>query len=432
MTWAERFAWRQKLTQSLWFVPLLAALGGVVVAFATLEADRAVALPFGIRYERATTEILLATIAGAVIGLIGLVITVTVLMVQTSTSAFSARYLRILYRGALLKTVLGLLVGTFTYAYVLLRHAEEEKPPEIGVALTGVLVLASIVLFLVFFSRFLHRLRPVAAADTVGALGRKAFLESLRLPATIAPTTPDDRSSTDLHAMRTGTIQAVHADGLVAWAGRHHCTVVLLRGVGDHVSVGDPLVEVRGSPAAPEAGPEIEGLIALGDERTIEQDPAFALRVMVDIAARALSPGINDPTTAVQVLDHIESLLLLIGGTDLSSRRVLVDAEGAPRVIVPTRTWEDFLTLGVTEIRQFGEGSIQVLRRLRALLLHVQAAVRPEHRAAVERELARLDETVQRAYGGTMDLATAVDADRQGLGGPTGATTPAPPSGRTG
>lgn len=207
---------------------------------------------------------------------------------------------------------------------------------------------------------------------------------------------------------------------------------MLLRAVGDHVSAGDPLVEVRGPATASEAGPEIEGLIALGDERTIEQDPAFALRVMVDIAARALSPGINDPTTAVQVLDHVESLLLLIGGTDLSSRRVLVDADGAPRVVVPTRTWEDFLTLGVTEIRQFGEGSIQVLRRLRALLLHLKAAVRPEHRAAVERELARLDETVQRTYGGTTDLATAAGADRQGLGGPPGAPTPPPPSGRRG
>ena len=105
------------------------------------------------------------------------------------------------------------------------------------------------------------------------------------------------------------------------------------------------------------AARELEGMVALGEERTIQQDPAFAIRIMVDIAIRALSPAVNDPTTAVQVLNHLGELLRLIGATELRRPTERANAAGRPALFVPMRAWEDFLTLGVTEIREYGATS---------------------------------------------------------------------------
>jgi uncharacterized membrane protein len=160
-------------------------------------------------------------------------------------------------------------------------------------------------------------------------------------------------------------------------------------------------------------------MVALGAERTIEQDPAFAIRVMVDIAIRALSPAVNDPTTAVQVLDYLEETLRLVGATPRP-------ADGAPPgaitsgVIMPVRTWQDFLALGITEIREYGATSIQVTRRLRGLLDELGELVLPENRLAVADELRRLDATVRGSFGSSVDLDRAVTPDDQGIGGPAG------------
>jgi uncharacterized membrane protein len=183
-----------------------------------------------------------------------------------------------------------------------------------------------------------------------------------------------------------------------------------------------PLLDVWGSSSPPDAVRSLEGMVALGKERTIEQDPAFALRVMVDIANRALSAAVNDPTTAVQVLDYLEDLLLVIGRGDVSGRGVFSDAEGTSRVVLPTRRWEDYLTLAVTEIRRSGENSVQVVRRLRVLLVRLREQVLPEHREAVGEELARLDATVRTQFGLGVDFDLAMASDPQGLGGVAGGT----------
>ena len=140
--------------------------------------------------------------------------------------------------------------------------------------------------------------------------------------------------------------------------------------------------------------------------------------MMVDIANRALSPAVNDPTTAVQVLDHIGEVLGLIGRTDLDARTKLAGADPPAAVVMVTRRWEDFVTLGLTEIREFGATSVQIMRRLRALLEELLETVRPEHRAPVEEELRRLDATVADGWRDSVDLDRASEADRQGIGGP--------------
>src|SRR5262249_59668620 len=128
---------------------------------------------------------------------------------------------------------------------------------------------------------------------------------------------------------------------------------------------------------------------ALGVERTIEQDPAFAIRVMVDVAIRALSPAVNDPTTAVQVLGYLGETMRLIGTTDLGRRSRLQDENGRTRVLLPVRRWEDYLALGVTEIREYGGNAGQGVRRPRAPLDNPLETGRPQDPAAGEDARAR-------------------------------------------
>ena len=158
-------------------------------------------------------------------------------------------------------------------------------------------------------------------------------------------------------------------------------------------------------------------MIVLGDERAIEQDPGFAMRIMVDVAEKALSPAVNDPTTAVQALNHLSDVLRLIGTTDFSRSRWRAGSAVRTGLVIPGRSWEDYLMLGVTEIREYGSTAIQVMRRMRAMLEELRDEVRPEHRPAVEEELARLGVTVGRSFADSVDLDRANTADPQGIGG---------------
>ncbi len=218
----------------------------------------------------------------------------------------------------------------------------------------------------------------------------------------------------------SGALQAIDDEGLLAWATHHDAVIVMRHGVGDFVSSGAALLEVYGTTTFPRVAEQrLAGRLALGIERTIDQDPAFALRILVDVAIRALSPAVNDPTTAVQVIDHLEDTLGLIGRTPgLDGRWEYRDDENRLRLVMPAQRFEDYLSLGVTEIRVYGSSSIQVMRRLRAALLELESSVLPEYAAAVTAELERLRVTAASVFGETPDAERALRSDRQGIGGP--------------
>ena len=423
MTWSRRFRIRETVRGSLWVIPLVGAVLGALLGFATSVLDEYVRMPDFWEYSPTTASTLLTAIVGASAALTGFVVTVTVLVVQMATGTFSARYMRLWYRDRMLKATLAVLIGTLTFSFAVLRRVEATYVPELGVTIAGALITTSLLVFVFFFDRFIHRLRPVTVAALVAAAGRDSFEAAVRLTdrpelrwgveATLAEPTLVVR------AERAGSIQAVDPDGLVDWARAHDATVVLTRVVGDFVPTGTTVLEVYGSVGdAAAAERRLQGMIALGEERTIQQDPAFALRIMVDIAIRALSPAVNDPTTAVQVIDHLGETLHLIGATDLEHRMRIAEGTTAA-VVMRTRRFEDFLALGVTEIREYGASSIQVMRRLRALLEELELNVRPEHRPAVEHELERLDAVLEERWGTSVDLGRAGVSDRQGIGGPT-------------
>jgi uncharacterized membrane protein len=155
--------------------------------------------------------------------------------------------------------------------------------------------------------------------------------------------------------------------------------------------------------------------VQLGTDRTFEQDPKYAIRLLVDIAIRALSPAINDPTTAVQSLDQIEDLLLRMGQRDLDVGRVRA-ADGRLRLVMPVPTWNDLVVLALDEIRYCGATSVQVMRRMRALLEDLKEHVRPDRRPALEYYLARVDKGIRRDFEDADDQRDALEQDRQGLG----------------
>jgi uncharacterized membrane protein len=428
--WGFAFRWRQFAKGSLWLLPLVGALLGAVLGSIAISIDEHLRLTQLWDYSPATATTLLSAVVGATAALTGFVVTVSVLVVQMATGTFSARYMRLWYRDGLLKATLALIVGTLTFSFALLRRVSTDFVPNLGVTAAGVFLFAGILLFLLFLDRFVHRLRPVAVAALVAEAGRKALQSS---PATTAPVAavavPEGEPALRVTADRAGAIQAVHAAGLVRWASRRDCVLVLRQAIGDFVPSGRVLINVYGDPG-PHAERELRNLIAFGVERTIDQDPGFAVRVMVDVATRALSSAVNDPTTAVQVLDQLEELLRLLGTTSLERRGELRDDAGRLRVVVPSQRFEDFLTLAVTEIREYGAGSIQVMRRLRALLDGLHDEVLEDYRPAVSEELRRLDATVQASFGGSVDLDRARTADRQGIGGPHTRDEPAQPSSR--
>ena len=147
----------------------------------------------------------------------------------------------------------------------------------------------------------------------------------------------------------------------------------------------------------------------------MEQDPRFAFRIMVDIANKALSPAINDPTTAVLALDQIHHLLMDVGTRRLDAGETH-DARGQLRLCYGTPDWIDFVGLAVTEIRHFGAGSIQVARRLQAMIEHLLKVLPEARKAALQQELALLQRSIQRTFPDEEDRADAQVGDLQGLG----------------
>lgn len=424
MTWSVAFRLRRYVRESLWIVPFIGGALGWLFGFASTESGAVVDLSTRWQYSASTAEAVLAAVVAASVGLVGFVVTVSVLIVQMATGTFSARYMRIFYRDWAFKAVLGVLIGAFTFSYTLMRHVEADSVPNFGVTIAGLILGLGILLFVIFLDRAIHRLRPVAVAALVAKAGRRALREVLEAaarpgaPAVVpTPYQPPGQPVLVVRMLRGGAIQAIDVDGLGSWAHANESLVVLRHPIGDFISAGSPLIEVYGRAAEPAADSQLRAMVALGVERTIEQDPAFAVRIMVDIAIRALSPAVNDPTTAVQVIDHLEDLLREVGQVDLSDTGAPLD-DMPSGLVVPVRRWADYLTLSVTEIRQYGATSIQVVRRLRAMLEELAESVLPERREAVLSELARLDEAVGERWRGTADLDLAGVADRQGVGGP--------------
>jgi len=287
--------------------------------------------------------------------------------------------------------------------------------------ITAVLGLICIIVFLYLIDHAAKMLRPVSLAKRLGEDGL-AVIDSL-YPDQFADTPSITSSPQSFTAAartiprpgKSGIVIAVNTKRLVAEAQKANGVIEFVPRVGDLVGSGEPLFLLHGGAGAIDEH-KLRASVVLGTERTIEQDPLFALRILVDIAIKALSKAINDPTTAVLAIDQLHRLLRRAGKRNLGTDQILDDS-GQLRVIFHTPNWEDFVGLAFTEIRLCGAESIQIPRRLRAVIVNLKDTVPSQRHPVLCKELELLDRTIARLYVLPEDLQLARIADPQGLGG---------------
>jgi uncharacterized membrane protein len=191
--------------------------------------------------------------------------------------------------------------------------------------------------------------------------------------------------------------------------------IELVPQVGDFVAVDEPLFNLYDGARAID-DEVLRTVIAFGSERTMEQDPTFAFRIVIDIALKALSPAINDPTTAVLAIDQLHRMLRSVGRRNLRTDEIS-DASGQLRVIFRTPNWEDFVHLAFSEIRVCGANNLQIVRRLRAMIENLKETLPDYRQEELQHQVNLLDCEAKRLFRYPEELALAMIADSQGLGG---------------
>jgi uncharacterized membrane protein len=314
-------------------------------------------------------------------------------------------------------------VGLFCFGLLLAIGARNrlEDVPHFIVSLAAIIGLVSTVAFLFLIDYAARMLRPVAIVWRVGEQGLRVihdvYPESIDAAGAIlvAPRELGPPQRTVEHHGTSAIVLAVNLKRLISEARKMDGIIELIPRIGDFVAVGDPLFHLRGGATAIDDG-TLRGQVAFGRERTIEQDTTFAFRVIVDIAIKALSPAINDPTTGVLSIDQLHRLLRTVGKRHLHDDQVF-DRDGKLRVIFRTPDWPDFVSLACNEIRQYGAENAQIARRLRAMLENLMQTLPERRRPTLRQELDLLDRTLEKAYPLPEDLALARIPDSQGLGG---------------
>ena len=418
MTWLQRHRTRLYLRNSLWVLPTLSIVAALVAIRVTVRIDWA--LGWRSNMSPDTARIIISTFAASTFTLVVLVSSAILLAIQLASAQLTPRIIATIYRSPYGKVAFSVFVFTFTFCVAALVRVEQTVPLlTTYVAAYGFLM--NLALFIFFIDSLGKTLRPSAALRVIGLAGREVIQSvypSLLSRDSQLPPGPKIGRNGDPRVVlnrEDGAVIAFDKTGLISKAIKFKCVIELVPQVGDFIAAGDPLFRIHGR------GDNLtdRGLcdsVAMGHERTLEQDPMFAFRIIVDIGSKALSPAINDPTTAVLAIDQIHHLLRDVGKRFLGEGHE-TDNGGELRLVYRTPNWEDFVQLGTTEIRQFGRDSIQVQRRLRAMLEDLVATLPAQRHAILYKELALLGTSLKRAFPDLDDQALAESGDLQGIGG---------------
>jgi uncharacterized membrane protein len=361
--------------------------------------------------------------------LTAIVFAIAFVVVQFSAVAYSPRLALLFVRDRALFHTLGVFVATFVYSLSTLAwvdRAGSGTVPLFSIMLVVFMVIVSMVLFALLVQR-LSDLQITNVLHFTGDKGREIIREMFpRLDEKPIADQKHGRGTdgeillgpvcqTLKYAGGPRTIARYGIDALVRQAQSAQAVIEMMCAVGDTLVYDTVVLRVHGAKMTlPEEG--LMWAIDLKMERTFEQDPKYPIRLLVDIAIKALSPAINDPTTAVQTIDQIEDLLRRLGRRQLDTGHIS-DAGGALRLIFPTPSWDDYLALAFDEIRQYGATSVQVMRRLRSALIGLaESLTSPARIEAVQQYLKRLDSMIEHSSLEAADRLAARQEDRQGLG----------------
>ena len=411
-----------------WFIPMFYVSGAVLGGLALPRIEQAYLSGYKVALSMSSAQALLSAAASGMMALTGIVFAMAFVMVQFSAIAYSPRLVLWFARDRMLFHALGAFTATFVYALFTLAWVDRggsAKAPLFSTLLVGIMIIVSMLLF----ARLMQRLGDLQIGNVlhlVGDQGRAVIGAMFRRldDRSAAPRPPEGAAGhprlgpatqTVKYSGKPRTIARLDIGALVALAREAGGTIAMACAVGDTLVEGKVLLRVHDA-GAPLTEDALLRAVRLGRERTFEQDPKYPIRLLVDIAIKALSPAINDPTTAVQTIDQLEDLLRRLGASELDAGYA-ADESGALRLVFPTPTWEDYLMLAFDEIRQFGSNSVQVMRRMRSALVGLADSLPTEERAQAARlYLEHLDQVIEASLFDVQDRSIARQEDPQGIG----------------
>ena len=408
--------WWERMWRPFWALPAAIALGAVLLGLILPSVDERLSaqLPLLFGGGAQSARSMLATIASAMISVTGVVFSITMVVLQLASSQYSPRLLGGFLASRVTQVTLGVFTASFAFALTVLRTVRSNGTdfvPQLSVSIALLLVLASIPVFLLF----IHHITGSIQVSTLIERVADQTLGLLDEPP--APEDRDDRQqnrgdaasdptqggvewrrppAADVTVLRSladrRVIESVRYSALVGVARDLDVVVVLRAPVGAVRHHGQALADVVGDPPDEQGMDRLRAAFSFGRERTMVQDPLFGVRQLVDVAERAISPGINDPTTAVQVVDALHGILRRAGTVANRSQYVL-DSDGDVRVVDQPVTFAAMLDLAVDEIAHYGRETPPVHARLARLLQDLRDTVRPEFRSAVAAKLDDVDAT---------------------------------------
>lgn len=426
MIWSLWYRFAAFSRSSLWIVPFFAILLEQIVIRLTDRLNPLLGWTF-YQASVAGAQATLDTIATLALSFLVFTFGSLLVAIQVASGQLTPRIIAtMLLRNNVVRFSVGIFTFTLMYAAGS-RYRIEETVNQLAMAVSVIMGLGSIVCFLYLIDYAARLLRPVSIMALVAEVGLKVIDSVYTRPLARAQRDqpyiplPDRPDQVVHHRGTSGIVLAVNLEQLVEEARRAGGIVEFMAYVGDFVGVDEPLFQVYGGETADEDA--LRSAVVFGSERTMEQDPMFAFRILVDIAVKALSKAINDPTTAVLAIDQLHRLLRKVGRRHTRNDQIK-DAAGALRVVWRTPNWEDFVLVATAEIRFYGAENVQVARRLRAMLENLIQTLPENRHAALRQELDLLDRTIDKIYAFPEDAQVARIADSQGLGasGSTGRT----------
>lgn len=421
MKWGQLYAVRSYLRSALWVIPVGAYLASFIVVRILSAIDDALGWTWYWTMEISVVQNVLQGMVAATLTFLVFAFSSLLVAIQVASAQLSPRIIATtLLRDRNIRFIVALFVLTVSFDLGTLVRSQTHVP---YLLLTVAILFAasSTVAFVYFIDHAARLLRPVSIVWRLGEAGI-GVVEQV-YPRKISSADRPSRPRPDLsvptrtveHRGVSAIVLAVDLDTLVAEAERADGIIEFTHQIGDFVSVGEPIFLLYGGAASVDDH-MLQAAIAMGPERTIEQDATFAFRIIVDIAIKALSKAINDPTTAVLAIDQLHRLLRAVGRRHLHDD-VVRDSGGNARLIFRTPDWDDFVQLACREIRLYGAENYQISRRMRAMLENLMQILPETRCAALQKELKLLDHALERLNLQPDDLDLAQVSDFQGLGG---------------
>lgn len=431
-----------QLRSSLWFLPTLIVLGSAAFAVVFIEIDSSFSFELSNRFPRLFgagaegSRGMLSSIASSMITVAGVTFSITIVALSQAANQYSSRILRNFMRDRANQAVLGVFLGIFTYCLLVLRaiRGADEGDFVPSLSVFGGLVLALVAIgFLIYFihhvASSLQASNVIAAAanETVGTIER-LFPESLHEkeedPEDIAAehTTLKDKRRITIAAPKTGYIQSHDLEAFVHLACAHQLVLRMHAGVGDFAVFDSPIVTVyTDGPLDEELVENVQDAYSINALRTIEQDPRFGIRQIVDIALKALSPGVNDTTTALICIDYLTAINVRLANKRIA--RPLVYQDGQLRVVAKGPTFEMFVEESFDEIRADAAGKTKVILHLINSIKTIGGATdSPARRYLLSKQISLLQDLTKETIHSDHDLARikrSLDSVAALMNGPT-------------